>query len=309
MKKTILITGASGLIGGYLTRAVINRGDEYIAVSAHPGAALKKLPGAKKILGFDEAEFLIEEKIDAVINLAGANLGSKRWNDRTKKEFYDSRINTTRRLVDIISKMKTMPGVLVSASGVDYYGDTGNIDMYEDAIPAEDFLGTLTKDWELEASKAENYGIRVVRVRTGFVLASDSKAVRKLIMPYRFFTGGPLGSGKQYVSWIHINDLVGIYLFAVDNTNVNGAVNASSPNPVTMKKFSSCIGRALHRPSFFPVPEFALKLIAGEMAQVVLSGRKALPEKIMKLGYSFEFVDLFSAWKDVLSRKSRQFSS
>ena len=300
MKKTILITGATGLIGGYLSRAIVNRGDEFIAISTHPESARKKLLSAKRVLSMDEMDPLINWKIDAVINLAGANLGSKRWNDRTKKEFYDSRINTTHRLVELISNMKNKPEVLLSASGVDYYGERGSEDVYEDSPPAGDFLGTLTHDWELETLKAEKSGIRVVTIRTGFVLACDSDAIKKMIMPYKFFVGGVLGSGRQYVSWIHIDDLAGIYLFAVDNKDVKGPVNAASSNPVTMKEFSSGIGSALHRPSFFPVPSFAVRLIAGEMASVVLLGRKALPRKIIDVGYRFKYHDVDGALKNVL---------
>jgi uncharacterized protein (TIGR01777 family) len=258
------------------------------------------LPGACKIAGFGELDSLKDEKIDAVINLAGANLGSKRWNEKTKKEFYDSRINTTRLLVELISKIKNRPEVLVSASGVDYYGERGSENVYEETPPAGDYPGTLTRDWEAEAFKAAQFGIRVVTLRTGFVIARNADAVKKLIMPYKFFIGGPIGTGRQYVSWIHIEDIAGIYLFAVDNSNVNGAVNAAAPSPVTMKEFSSDIGKALHRPALFPAPSFAVKLIAGEMAVVVLSGRKALPRKIMELGYRFRFNDAADAWKDVL---------
>ncbi len=300
MKKTILITGATGLIGSYISRAIVNRGDEFIALSTDPKTARRKLPGAGKIAGFGDLDSLKDEKIDAVINLAGANLGSKRWNERSKKEFYDSRINTTRLLVELISKIKNRPEVLVSASGVDYYGERGSEDVYEETPPAGDYPGTLTRDWEAEAFKAAPFGIRVVTLRTGFVIARNSDAVKKITMPYKFFVGGPLGTGRQYVSWIHIDDIAGIYLFAVDNSNVFGAVNAAAPNPVTMKEFSRDIGKALHRPALFPVPSFALKLIAGEMANVVLSGRKALPRKIMELGYRFRFNDAADAWKDVL---------
>lgn len=303
MNKTILITGATGLIGSHLAEAIIKRGDMFIALSTEPESARKKLPGAKKIIRFDEINSLADENIDAVINLAGANLGAKRWNDRTKKEFYDSRINTTRCIAELISNMKNKPEVLVSASGVDYYGERGSESVYEDSPPAGDYLGILTRDWELEALKAEQFGVRVVTLRTGFVIARNSDAVKKMVLPYRFFAGGPIGSGRQYVSWIHIDDITGIYLFSVDNRSVSGAINATAPNPVTMKEFSRDIGKALHRPAFFPVPSFALRLIAGEMAVVILSGRKALPRKIMELGHRFRFPDAAGAWIDVLGDK------
>lgn len=300
MNKTILITGATGLIGESLVHAITARGDEFIAVSTRPAAAARKLLGAKRIISLKELYLLKNEKIDAVINLAGANLGSKRWNKKTKKEFYDSRINTTGRLVDLISVMPHKPEVLVSASGVDFYGDRGDEDVYENSPPANSYLGRITNDWEAEARKAEQFGVRVVTVRTGFVLAKNSEAVKKLVKPFRFFAGGPIGSGKQFVSWIHIDDVTGIYLFAADNREVLGAINAAAPYPVTMKELAKKIGSILHRPSFFRVPGFVVKIIAGEMAEVVLTGRRALPKKILELGYHFRYEEVNTALKEVL---------
>lgn len=300
MAKTFLITGATGLIGRSITQAIALRGDEFIAVSTRPADAAGKLPGAKKVIALKELYLLKNEKIDAVINLAGANLGSKRWNRKTKKEFYDSRINTTGRIVELISVMPQKPEVFLSASGVDYYGDCGDKDVYEDSPPANSFPARLTRDWEAAARKAEQFGVRVVRVRTGFVLAKDSEAVKRLVQPFRFFVGGPIGGGKQYVSWIHIDDVTGIYLYSADNSSVNGAINAAAPNPVTMKELAVNIGRILHRPAFFPAPAFAVKIIAGEMAEVVLKGRKALPKNLLYLGYHFRYVDVNKALKDVI---------
>jgi uncharacterized protein len=300
VSKTILITGATGLIGKAISDAVTARGDELIAVSTRPAAAAKKLPGAKRTISLKELYQLKNEKIDAVINLAGANLGSKRWNRKTKKEFYDSRINTTGRIVELISVMPKKPEVLVSASGVDYYGDCGSKEVYEDNTPANDYMGKMTRDWEAEARKAETFGVRVVTVRTGFVLGKNSGAIDKLLLPFKFFIGGPLGSGKQFVSWIHINDIVGIYLFAADNRQVIGAINAAAPNPVTMKELAKTIGSIIHRPSFFPAFSFAVKIMAGEIAAAVLNGRRALPKKLLDLGYRFRYEDVNKALKEVL---------
>ena len=297
-KKTILITGATGFIGGYITAALTARGDEFIALTTNAGSAKKKLPGAKKIVELNDIQLLKLEKIDAIINLAGRNLADKRWNDKFKQELCDSRIRTTRSIVELISIMEQKPEALISASGTDYYGDTGDKDIYEDAPHAHDFMGMLCNDWESEAFKAEKMGVRVVVLRTSFVIAKDSNAAKKFAMPFRFFLGGPIGGGKQFMSWIHIDDVVGIYLFALDNPAVKGAVNATSPNPKTMKDFCKTMAGKLHRPSLFPVPGFAVKIIAGEMAQVVLSGRKALPKKIIELGYKFKFERAADAWKE-----------
>jgi uncharacterized protein len=300
MSKTVLITGATGLIGRHIAAALIGRGDEYIALTTNVEAAKKKLTNAKKVVGFNDIQTLQDEKIDAIINLAGRNLADKRWNDKFKQEICDSRIKTTKKIVELISNMKQKPEVLISASGADYYGDTGDKDIYEDAPHANDFMGKLCNDWESEALKAEALGVRAVILRTSFVIAKDSNAAKKFAMPFRFFVGGPIGSGKQYMSWIHIDDVVGIYLFALDNPAVMGAVNTTSPKPETMKSFCKIMAKLMHRPSLFPVPGFAVKIIAGEMAQVVLAGRKALPKKIIELGYKFKFERAADAWNEAL---------
>lgn len=288
------------MIGRHIAEAIVRRGDEFIALTTNPLSALKKIPTAKKIVELGEYLSLKNEKIDAVINLAGANLGSKRWNEKTKKEFYDSRIVTTAKLVELISLMNTKPEVLISASGVDYYGNCGRKDVCENSQRADSFLGKLTGDWEQQALKAGIYGVRVVVLRTGFVMAKNSEAVDKLLMPYKFFVGGPIGGGKQFVSWIHIDDLVNIYLFAIDNRNLSGVYNATSPNPETMKDFGKAAAKVLHRPAIFPVPGFVVKAIAGEMAAVILEGRRALPKKLIDTGYEFKFTHAIDAWKEVL---------
>jgi uncharacterized protein len=300
MKKTYLITGSTGLIGTHIVAAVTARGDEFIALSTNPDKARKILPQAKKIVKLDEMLSLRDENIDVVINLAGANLGGKRWNDKSKKEFYDSRIDTTRGLVELMSWMKNKPGAFISASGVDYYGDSGDADVYENAPHGDGFLAKLCLDWENEALKAEKAGVRTVILRTGFVLAKSSEAVDKLIMPIKLFVGGPLGGGRQYVSWIHIDDLVGMYLMAVDNPEMRGVYNAATPNPERSKDFGRIAAKILKRPYIFPVPGVMIKLLVGEMAVVVLEGRRALPKKIMDAGYEFKFTNAEDAWGEVL---------
>lgn len=300
MKKTFLITGATGLIGRNIVETITARGDEFIALSTNTTNASKTLPHAKKIVKLDEMMLLKDERIDVVINLAGANLGGKRWNDKTKKEFYDSRIDTTRELVELMSGMKDKPGVFISASGVDYYEDSGDADVYENAPHGDGYLARLCLDWENEALKADKAGVRTVILRTGFVLSKGSEAVDKLIMPVKLFVGGPLGGGRQYVSWIHIDDLVGMYLMAVDNPEMRGIYNAAAPNPERSKDFGKIAARILKRPYIFPVPGFMIKLLVGEMAVVVLEGRRALPKKIMNAGYEFKFTNAEDAWEEVL---------
>jgi len=300
MTKTILITGATGMIGGHLIREIAKRGDRYIAVTTNPLAAKKKLREAHIIVSSNDILSLRIKRIDAMINLAGANLGSRRWTEAAKKEFYDSRMNVTNGLVGLISQMEIKPEVLISTSGVDYYGNTGSKEMYEDAPPAKSFLGRLTNDWEQAAIKAETLGVRTVIFRTGFVMSADSEAVKKLLMPVKLFVGGPLGSGKQYMSWIHINDLIALYMFAIDNGNLQGIYNASAPNPQTNALFTKHAAKLLKRPAFMPVPSFVIKAVLGEMSTVVLDGRRAMPKKILDAGFKFRFENDTDAWKDIL---------
>ncbi len=303
MQKTILITGATGMIGGHMIRRIVEREDRYIAVTTDPVAAEKKLKDAYRIVGVNDILSLKNEKIDAMINLAGSNLGAKRWTDAAKREFYDSRMNVTGSLIELIRHMETKPEVLISTSGVDYYGNTGSKEMYEDSPPANSFLGKLTHDWEQAALKAEELGVRTVIFRTGFVMASDSEAVNKLLMPVKLFVGGPLGSGKQYISWIHIDDLIAMYMFAIDNGNIRGIYNASAPNPQTNALFTKHAAKLLGRPAFMSVPSFVIKAVLGEMSTVVLDGRRAMPKKIIDAGFKFKFEHDAEAWKDILVKK------
>jgi uncharacterized protein (TIGR01777 family) len=298
--KTILISGATGLIGTHIFNALKARGDNAIIISMNISKAKARLENAKAYVTMNDLPSLANESIDGVINLAGKNLGNTRWNEKSKKEMYDSRINTTRKLVEFISSMKNKPEVLVSASGVDYYGNTGDKEINEGSPIGTGFLSELTRDWEAEALKAELAGIRVVCVRTAFVVAENNDGLQKMALPYRFYVGGTAGSGEQYMSWIHIDDIRDIYFFAIDNKNLKGSVNASAPNPVKMKEFSKNIGKVLKRPSSFKVPEFALKLIFGEQADVIINGRKALPEKLLEHGYDFRYKNVFDALKKEL---------
>lgn len=293
----ILITGATGLIGRYLTRSFVSRGDEVIIVTRSIGSAKKVYPNSKNIVEWDSLHSLKDENISAVINLAGMNLDEKRWNEKVKKRIYDSRINSTRKLIEFISTMTKKPEVLINASGVDYYGDTGDKDIYEDSPPAEMFASKLVRDWEAEALKAEKYGLRVVLLRTGFVIAPDSKAFKKMVLPFRMFAGGYAGNGRQYLSWIDINDLMRIYNYVIDNKKLTGAVNACSPNPERMRDFARNIGKVLYRPWFFPVPGFLMKILFGEVSDAILSGRRALPKKLLDSGFDFECPDALSVVK------------
>lgn len=300
MSKNVLVTGATGLIGKALINALLNRGDNITALSTNTDSAATTLPGVNKFVHWDNIFSLCGDKIDVIINLAGKNMGEKRWNEEFKKEAWDSRIQSTGKVIELISKMPAKPEVLLNASGSDYYGDRGEEVITEGSLPGDDFMAKLCIAWEAEALKAEGYGVRTSVIRTGFVIAKNSFAVKKLTLPYKLFVGGPIGKGSQFMSWIHIDDVVGIYLYAADNINISGAVNATAPNPETMIDFSNHLAHVMHRPSFFHVPSFVVKIAVGEMSQVILNGRKALPKKIINLGYKFKFENASDAWKDVV---------
>ena len=301
MTFSILITGATGLIGLRLVKALSFKGIDIIAVSQNVTNAQKILPPVKKIISWNEMDALKNEKVDAIINLAGTNLDSKRWKNKFKKDIYDSRIESTRKIINLIKNMAVKPEVLINASGVDYYGDTGDKDINEDFPHADIFIGNLVNDWEQEAFKAKESGVRVVCLRTGFVVARESHAFKKMIMPYRLFAGGYPGSGKQYLSWIDIEDLINIYIYCIGNKSLSGGINATSPNPVRLKEFSKQIGKVLHRPAFFRVPSFVLKILFGEISGLILSGRKAIPQGLLKAGYKFKYPDLNETLKKELS--------
>lgn len=296
----VLITGATGLIGHYLVKSFSAAGDEIFIITRNTQSAKKNFPAQKNFIDWDNLDSLKQTGIDAVINLAGMNLDEKRWNDKVKKQIYDSRINTTRKLVEFIGAMPGKPEVLINASGVDYYGDTGDKNIYEDSPSADFFAAKIVRDWEAEAMKAEEYGVRVVRLRTGFVIAPDSKAFKKMVLPFRLFAGGYAGSGRQYLSWIHIDDLVKIYRYVIDNRGITGAVNTVSPNPERMKDFAKIIGKVMHRPWFFPAPGFLMRILFGEVSDVILAGRRALPKKLTDTGFKFKYENALDAVKDCL---------
>src|SRR5207248_156360 len=234
---------------------------------------------------------------DGVVNLAGANVGAKRWTGEYKKELRESRLQAPRALVAAMRAATRRPRVFVSASAVGYYGDRGDEEVTESTQPGSDFLARLCIAWEEEAGRAEQLGVRTVLLRTGVVLDRKDSALSKMIPPFKAFVGGPIGSGRQWFPWIHIDDEVGLILWALDGS-VRGPVNATSPNPVRMEDFANALGRALHRPAVLPVPAFALRLAVGEMAEVLLGGQRARPLKVFEAGYRFRFPELGPALKE-----------
>jgi uncharacterized protein (TIGR01777 family) len=301
MAQTILITGATGLIGRNIIKTLLQRDYDIIALTRNISQARKMLPQISKFVSWNDYISLYSEKFSAVINLAGTNLGARRWGNKFKREIYDSRILTTRKIIYLISKMSLKPEVLINSSGVDCYGDTGDKEIDESFPYADTFIAKLVRDWEMEALDAKKYNVRVVCLRTGFVIAPDSTSLSKMAVPFKFFIGGYPGSGKQFLSWIDIEDLVSIYLFCLENKSISGAVNAASPYPETMRQFSKQLGKILHRPSIFPVPPFVLRILFGEAADLMISGRKALPKKLLQAGYNFKYEHAIDSLKKAWS--------
>jgi uncharacterized protein len=279
----ITVTGASGLIGSRLVAALQARGDEVTTLSLRtdwdPRAAL--------------------DGRDAVVHLAGEPV-AQRWTDAARHRIRESRELGTRRLVEAIGRAEPRPAALIIASAVGYYGPHGDEPLPEDAPPGDDFLAQVCVAWEREAQAAETLGLRVVRVRTGVVLDKAGGALGKMLLPFRLGIGGPVAGGDQYMPWIHLDDLVGIYLAAIDDERWSGPVNATAPEPVTNKQFSKALGRALHRPAFAPVPGFAIRALYGDMAEIVTEGQRALPRQAQRLGYAYRHAELGDALRAAL---------
>ncbi|MHB8579682.1 MAG: TIGR01777 family oxidoreductase [Ignavibacteriaceae bacterium] len=304
MTKRIIITGATGLIGTKLSKALINRGDQVIIFSRNSSKAKMEIPDAYKYVewDYDRVDHWQSEinGVDAVIHLAGANVFGKRWNVSYKKNILESRIVSTSNLVKAIINSSSKPSVFISSSAIGFYGDKGNEIIDETSFPGDDFLASVCKKWEQEASEVGKFGVRHAGIRTGIVLNPNDGALKLMLLPFKLFLGGPIGSGKQWFPWIHVDDIVRIYLFSLDNTLIKGVVNAASPNPVTMKDFARTLGKILHRPYIFPVPRFAMKVALGEAADVVTASQRVYPKKLIDFNYRFKFENLREALEDLL---------
>jgi uncharacterized protein (TIGR01777 family) len=233
---------------------------------------------------------------DAVVNLAGASIAEGRWTAERKALLRSSRVDTTRALVIALEKMTARPKVLVSASAIGFYGDRGDEELKEESTSGSDFLAGVCREWETEALKAEALGIRVVLARIGIVLAREGGALPKMMLPFRFFAGGKIGSGEQWMSWIALEDLVGILRYAIENRAIRGALNVVAPQPLQNAEFTKVLARAMHRPAFFPAPALALRLALGEMADaLLLASQRVVPSRLKQLGYKFQHPDLSGA--------------
>jgi uncharacterized protein (TIGR01777 family) len=301
----ILMAGSSGLVGTALASALTGTGHTVCRLvrpesagggTSKDGFAVAWNPATGELGGAGVGP-------DAVVNLAGASIAGGRWTTQRKELLGASRIDTTRALVGALAKMNVRPSVLVSASAIGYYGDRGDEILAEESNPGTGFLAGLAQQWEAEALKAEALGIRVVLARFGIVLAREGGALAKMLTPFKLGAGGRLGSGKQWMSWVTLKDLVGALRFAMENNSARGAINFVAPQPVENFEFTKILAKAVHRPAMFPAPAFALRLALGEMADaLLLSSQRVAPKALEKMGYRFLHADLSSALAATLGK-------
>jgi uncharacterized protein len=300
--RRVTVTGATGLVGTRLVEALRRRGDEATVLSRDPQRAGAKLgvPAVAWDPATGPAPVAALAGRDAVIHLAGEPV-AQRWSALAKRRIQESRELGTANLVAGLERADRRPRVLLSASGVGYYGARGDEPLDESSPPGDDFLAQVCVAWEREAQAAGELGLRVVVVRTGVALDPAGGALAKMLPPFRAGVGGPVAGGRQWLPWIHVEDLVGIYLAALDGADWRGPVNASAPEPATNRDFSKALGRALGRPAAAPVPRLALKLLYGEMEQIVTTGQRAVPRRALSLGYAFRHRDLDEALRSALA--------
>lgn len=305
----ILLTGSTGLVGTALAQE-FQRAGHTICRLIRPGTSAEAIRTGQ---GFDVPWNPSTGELggaavgaDAVVNLAGASIAHGRWTPQRKQLLRSSRVDTTRALVNALARMSVRPRALVSASATGYYGDRGDELLTEASAPVNDFLGGIAKDWEAEAVKAEVLGIRVVRARFGVILAEHGGALPQMMRPFQFGVGGKFASGRQWMSWIALDDVVAILLLALENGHISGPLNVVSPQPVTNADFTKALAATLHRPALFPAPAFALRLLLGEMADaLLLSSQRAIPAQLEKLHYQFLHPDMRTALIAVLAKQAR----
>jgi uncharacterized protein (TIGR01777 family) len=300
----IVLAGATGLIGKLLTKTLLDSGHFVVVLTRN-----SQLPmtSSHPLLHIDHWDGKGEgswhrhvDHADAVVNLAGESLGDKRWTKSRKRVLISSRVDPTASIVNAMKAATAKPRAFVNASAVGYYGPVEEGDVTEDHPAGHDFASILCVQWEQAALAAMAFGVRVVLLRSGIVLDPRGGALRKMILPFRFFAGGPLGSGDQWLPWIHREDEVRAICYVLENERISGPVNLASPESVTMRDFCAALGKAMRRPSAFRVPAFVLKALLGEMADIVLTGQRVVPEKLLQTGFRFRFPALKATFEDLL---------
>jgi len=295
----ILITGGTGFIGSALTRSLVSRGYAVSVLSRNPDSVAKLCGSGVHALG-SLTELNPEESYQVIINLAGAPILDARWSARRKRLIRDSRICLTEQLVAYITHMPVKPALLISGSAIGYYGDQGDMVLTEQSTYGEDFSAQLCRDWEQMAQQAEQFGVRVCLVRTGLVIADGGGLLQRMLLPFRLGLGGRLGNGQQWMSWIHRDDWIAIAEAMIDDSSMQGAYNASAPNPVSNSEFTRTLAHCLKRPALMPIPARLLKTVLGEMSELVLGSQRVIPERLLAQGFSFRYPMLSDALNEAL---------
>lgn len=302
--KRVLITGGSGFIGKRLVRELLDRGDLVTVLTRNVGRTRSSLPLDVRVAAWtpEKAGPWCEELdgVDVVIHLAG-ELVAKRWNDKVKREIEASRVGSTKVLVEAMGAVKHKPSVFICASATGYYGpQAGDKTLDEDAEPGNDFLAGLVAKWEEAARGAEAHGIRSVQLRIGVVFGPNGGALEQLARPFKMYMGGPIGDGKQVLSWVHRDDVIGITLFAIDNEAATGPINVVSPYAATNREVADALGTVLGKPSYLPTPAAVIQMVLGEAATIVTEGQRVFPKRAAELGYEFRYARLVPALESIL---------
>jgi uncharacterized protein (TIGR01777 family) len=297
----VLLTGATGFVGSHLTQRLEAAGHTVLPVSRR--ARWTDDGAGARFDWSDESLMSGVRAADAVIHLAGENLFAKRWSAKQKEILWSSRYDGTKKLATLVAARK--PDCFISASAVGYYGASPDAVFQETSPRGQGFLAELCADWEAATDAAAEAGVRTAIVRTGVVLGPGGGALAKMLPPFKLGLGGPLGDGKQWVSWIHLDDLASLFLFLLENPKASGAFNGTAPQPVTMKELASALGRVLHRPAFLPAPAPLLRLALGEVADIMLTGQRVEPRRAREAGFKFRFADIESALSEIVAQKSR----
>ncbi|TRX01016.1 TIGR01777 family oxidoreductase [Candidatus Methylobacter oryzae] len=299
----ILITGGTGFIGSALTKSLVEQGHRVTVLSRNPDKVARICGPGVDALG-SLSQLQAEDSYQVIVNLAGAPLIDARWTEQRKQLIRTSRIDLTKQLAASIDRMAVKPELLISGSAVGYYGNQGDTVLTEPSAPYEDFSARLCADWEAAAKQAEQSGVRVCLIRTGLVIANGGGFLQRMLLPFRLGLGGRLGDGRQWMSWIHRRDWINIALTMMTDPTMQGAYNATAPNPVTNAEFTRILAQCLNRPALLPVPVFLLRILLGEMSELILGSQRAMPERLLSQGFKFQYGDLAAALNEALSRKS-----
>lgn len=295
----ILVTGGTGFVGKNLCRFLLNKGHKLTVLSRKPETVTSFF--GESVKGISQLEQLTEQdQFDAIINLAGEGIVDSRWTQSRKQKLLDSRIGVTQQLVEYISRATYKPDVLISGSAIGYYGNKGSVLLNENSHPSEDFAHELCDMWEDAANEAEKLGVRVCVLRIGLVIGEDGGFLKRMLPPFKWGLGGRIGHGEQYMSWIHRDDLIALIDKLLNTKLLHGVFNGTAPHPVTNAEFSQILAKQLNRPACLPVPALVLKVLLGEMSELLLGGQRVMPARIEKAGFKFKYLTLEQALKSVL---------